>query len=292
MRPHDARDLRPAFRRDNDADANGGDDEERRLTSRPAPSAARSTAAWSRTRTRSRTSLARAPHRDRGAGAHAAQPRASDHASPGLGELQADGGLRLGLAEEDRPARSSKSSSTLRFIAEGANVVLVGPNGVGKTMIAQEPRLPRAPCRTPGARAKRERPARRPGARQESSVAARATPPTLRAARDPLHRRGRLPLLRHRHADLLFEVVTRRYEKNRSIVLTTNKPFAEWNEVFESSTCRHPRRPARPPGRDRRHRGRLLPPQGGQGTEQQQTPSDVPPRARPARRPKAKRASR
>lgn len=35
-----------------------------------------------------------------------------------------------------------------------------------------------------------------------------------------------------RYADLLFEVVTRRYDGPRSIVLSTNKPFAEWSEVF------------------------------------------------------------
>jgi tetratricopeptide (TPR) repeat protein len=36
--------------------------------------------------------------------------------------------------------------------------------------------------------------------------------------------------------DLLFEVVSRRHEK-APIVLTTNKPFAEWNEVFPNSSC-------------------------------------------------------
>jgi DNA replication protein DnaC len=36
---------------------------------------------------------------------------------------------------------------------------------------------------------------------------------------------------------LLFEVVTRRYEKNKSIVLTTNKPFAEWPSVFPNAAC-------------------------------------------------------
>jgi hypothetical protein len=41
----------------------------------------------------------------------------------------------------------------------------------------------------------------------------------------------------HRHADLLFEVVNRRYEAERSILVTTNKPFAEWGEVFPSATC-------------------------------------------------------
>jgi DNA replication protein DnaC len=40
-----------------------------------------------------------------------------------------------------------------------------------------------------------------------------------------------------RHADLLFEVVTRRYDKGKSIVLTTNKPFAEWPSVFPNAAC-------------------------------------------------------
>lgn len=40
----------------------------------------------------------------------------------------------------------------------------------------------------------------------------------------------------NRHADLLFEVVTQRYQ-NRSIALTTNKPFADWQEVFPNAAC-------------------------------------------------------
>jgi len=40
----------------------------------------------------------------------------------------------------------------------------------------------------------------------------------------------------NRYADLLFEVVTRRYEQ-RSIVLTTNRPFAEWGEIFPNAAC-------------------------------------------------------
>jgi len=35
-------------------------------------------------------------------------------------------------------------------------------------------------------------------------------------------------------ADLLFEVVTRRYEK-RSLVLTTNLPFSEWPTIFPNA---------------------------------------------------------
>ena len=38
-----------------------------------------------------------------------------------------------------------------------------------------------------------------------------------------------------RHADLLFEIISRRYEQ-KSILLTTNKPFAEWGEVFPNAT--------------------------------------------------------
>ena len=38
-----------------------------------------------------------------------------------------------------------------------------------------------------------------------------------------------------RHADLFFEVVSRRYGLKPTL-LTTNKPFAEWNEVFPSAT--------------------------------------------------------
>ena len=40
-----------------------------------------------------------------------------------------------------------------------------------------------------------------------------------------------------RYADLLFEVVTRRYELRRPILLTTNKVFGEWNQVFPNAAC-------------------------------------------------------
>ncbi len=38
----------------------------------------------------------------------------------------------------------------------------------------------------------------------------------------------------NRHADLLFEIISRRYE-HKSTVVTTNKPFAEWGELFPNS---------------------------------------------------------
>src|SRR5450631_4466303 len=40
----------------------------------------------------------------------------------------------------------------------------------------------------------------------------------------------------NRHADLLFELLNRRYEK-KSTIVTTNKPFAQWQEVFPNAGC-------------------------------------------------------
>lgn len=40
----------------------------------------------------------------------------------------------------------------------------------------------------------------------------------------------------NRHADLLFEIVNRRYEQT-STIITTNRPFAEWGDVFPNAAC-------------------------------------------------------
>lgn len=40
----------------------------------------------------------------------------------------------------------------------------------------------------------------------------------------------------NRNADLLFQVVSRRYEK-KSLVVTTNLAFKDWNTVFPSAVC-------------------------------------------------------
>jgi DNA replication protein DnaC len=40
----------------------------------------------------------------------------------------------------------------------------------------------------------------------------------------------------NRHADLLFELISRRYEET-STLITTNRPFAEWHEVFPNAAC-------------------------------------------------------
>lgn len=124
---------------------------------------------------------------------------------------------------------------TYRFVEEAANVVLVGPNGVGKTMICQnlahQGVLRGFSVRFTTASAMLNDLASQDGSRALTRALARYCRPRILVVDEV----GYLSY-GTRHADLLFEVVTRRYEE-RSIVLSTNRPFAEWNEVFPSATC-------------------------------------------------------
>ena len=36
---------------------------------------------------------------------------------------------------------------------------------------------------------------------------------------------------------MLFEIVTRRYEAQKPLLLSTNKPFSQWSEVFPHAAC-------------------------------------------------------
>ncbi len=114
--------------------------------------------------------------------------------------------------------------------------MLVGPNAVGKTMsaknLAHEAILAGRTVRFTSASVMLQDLAAQDGARALQRALRRYSSPTLLVV-DEL---GYLSY-DHRHADLLFEVVNRRYEAERSILVTTNKPFAEWGEVFPSATC-------------------------------------------------------
>jgi DNA replication protein DnaC len=123
----------------------------------------------------------------------------------------------------------------LDFLEEAANVVLVGPNGVGKTMIAKN-LAHRAVLKGLSVRFAT-------ASEILNDLAAQEGGRSLTARLQHYCRPGLLCIdevgylsATARHADLLFEVVTRRYQE-RSVVLTTNKPFAEWNDVFEGSAC-------------------------------------------------------
>jgi len=124
---------------------------------------------------------------------------------------------------------------TLQFIEEGANVVLLGPNGVGKSMIAKNLAY-QALLRGHTARFTAASDMLNDLAAQQTSGALARR---LRRYCNPMllcvDEVGYLSY-DNRYADLFFEVVTRRYEQ-RSIVLTTNKPFAEWSEIFPNAAC-------------------------------------------------------
>ena len=124
---------------------------------------------------------------------------------------------------------------TLDFLKETANVVFVGPNGVGKSMFAQNiahqavldghtvlftsaGQLLGDLC----------------GLDSDSALQRRLR----HYARPQLLVIDEVGYLSYsnRHADMLFQLVSRRYQ-NKSTLITTNRAFKEWNEVFPNAAC-------------------------------------------------------
>jgi DNA replication protein DnaC len=133
----------------------------------------------------------------------------------------------------DRPLVEELFS--LNFIEEPANIVLIGPNGIGKTMLAKN-LLHQAVLHGHTARFTLASDMLHDLAAQDSSVSLarrlrRYTSPTVLGIDEV----GYLSY-DSRYADLFFEVITRRYQKN-PIIITTNKPFGEWTKVFPNAGC-------------------------------------------------------
>ncbi len=125
---------------------------------------------------------------------------------------------------------------TFRFLMDGVNLILVGPNGTGKTMLTQN-LVHQAVLAGYTARFVRAGDlltdlASQDGARALQSCLRKYVGPRLLAIDEV----GYLSF-DNRHADLLFELVTRRCEAGRSMVITTNKAFKEWNETFPNAAC-------------------------------------------------------
>ena len=124
---------------------------------------------------------------------------------------------------------------SLGFIKEAANVVLFGLNGLGKTMLLKN-LAHQALLHGYSARFTLASDMLHDLAAQDSSTSLarrmrRYTTPAVLAIDEV----GYLSY-DARYADLLFEVVTRRYQ-HRPILLTTNKTFSEWNQVFPNAAC-------------------------------------------------------
>lgn len=137
------------------------------------------------------------------------------------------------LAKCDRAAVEELMG--LEFITEAANAILLGPNGVGKSTIARniayQAVLQGYTVRFVSASA------------MLNELAAQDSDSSLRRrlkmyAQPALLVVDELGYLAYgnRHADLLFEVISQRYE-HKSTVVTTNKPFAEWIDIFPNASC-------------------------------------------------------
>ena len=124
---------------------------------------------------------------------------------------------------------------TLDFLKDASNGVVIGPNGVGKTMIIQNIvhqalLAGHTALFTTAGRLLGDLAALDSDSALRRRLAHYAQPAVL--AIDEV---GYLSYS-NRHADLMFELISRRY-RSKSTLVTTNRSFSEWKEVFPNAAC-------------------------------------------------------
>lgn len=122
----------------------------------------------------------------------------------------------------------------VRFPDGATNVVIVGPNGTGKTMIAQN-LAQQAVLRGHTVRFVT-------ASEMLNHLATQESPGALQRALRRYCHPGILSIdevgylsYDSRYADLLFEVISRRHQQKPTII-TTNRHFRDWGEVFPNAT--------------------------------------------------------
>lgn len=137
-------------------------------------------------------------------------------------------------AQPQVPRDTVAELATLRFLHQGENVLLLGPCGVGKTHLAIGLSLKaierghRIYFLTLHDLVTKSRAARDKN-RLDTLLHVLIRPEIL-----VLDEVGYLPLERS-DATFFFEVVNKRYQTQKSIILTSNKSFGQWDEIFPDS---------------------------------------------------------
>jgi DNA replication protein DnaC len=123
----------------------------------------------------------------------------------------------------------------LDFLKEAGNAVVVGPNGVGKSTIArniahQAVLQGHTALFTSAGQLLGELAAIDSASTLRCRLSQYVAPALL-----VIDEVGYLSYS-NRHADMLFELISRRYE-TKSTLVTTNRPFSDWHEVFPGAAC-------------------------------------------------------
>ena len=125
--------------------------------------------------------------------------------------------------------------ATGRYLSEGRNVVFLGPPGVGKTHLAIALGVLAAEMGHRITFTTAIDLARRMAKAMAENRLSREIKNLTRPKLLIIDEVGYLTLERT-HASLLFQAICERYEKRQPIILTSNKAFADWGQVFADDT--------------------------------------------------------
>jgi DNA replication protein DnaC len=124
---------------------------------------------------------------------------------------------------------------SLEFIRGKENIVLIGGNGTGKTMIAKNLVFEWIKRGLTGLHVTADEMLARLSRYESGGLYSRGLAQYARVDLLLIDELGQVSF-GQRHADLLFAVINARYQKKPTII-TTNAHFRSWNELFPSATC-------------------------------------------------------